>query len=64
MKIDFVSIVDKTGRTSSLMVGKHYSGLKMTVIGVLPHDSEIAPKTLEDCDKLIAFLQEWRKTQI
>lgn len=62
MELEFISLIDQTDRTSSLLVDKKIN--KLVVVGELPHRSEIVPKSLEDCDKLIAFLKEWRKTQI
>lgn len=62
MKLEFISLIDQTGRTSSLLADKKIN--KLVVVGGLPHCSEIIPNSIDDCDKLIKFLQEWRKTQI
>ena len=47
-KYILVSVIDETGRTSTLDLGNPEL---MTVIGILPHGSEIQPKTVKDAQK-------------
>ncbi len=50
----FISVVDQTGRTSTLSLEK--DGIQ--IIGVLNHCDIINPKTREDAQKLINYLSE------
>lgn len=56
--LKWISIVDNYKRTSSLEV----SGNKIIVVGGLPHGSEIQPKSKEDADNLIEWLENWKKS--
>ncbi len=51
MPLEFISLVDDTGRTSSLQINPE----TLTVIGVLPHGTEIRLRGSEDSEKL----REW-----
>ena len=53
--LQWVSIVDDTGRTSSLEVG----GNVVRVVGNLPHNTEIVPKSESDARRLVAWLEQW-----
>ena len=53
--LQWVSIVDDTGRTSSLEV----SGDVVCVVGVLPHNTVFVPKSEADARRLIAWLERW-----
>ncbi len=57
----FIDIVDHTGRTSALGVNMrgHEDGLE--IIGGLPHCYSIQPKNSVEANKLIAWLEEWKK---
>ena len=53
--LQWVSIVDDTGRTSSLEVG----GNVVRVVGELPHNAAFVPKSEADARRLIAWLERW-----
>lgn len=56
MKRKYVSIIDDTGRTSSLDVTFTDT---FTVVGVLPHNSEIQPASIKDAEKFIKWLKNY-----
>ena len=56
----FISIFEpKTGRTSSLGVNTKENCLD--VVGNLEHYSAIQPKTINDANALIKWLEDWKK---
>jgi hypothetical protein len=62
--LDFINIREpKTGRTSSLKIhGRRDNGI-LSVVGGLEHNTDFVPNTMEDANKLIAWLEEWIKTK-
>jgi len=50
----FISIVDEIGRTSCIEIVNEDV---LVVVGVLKHNTEFAPKTVEDAEKLIDWLE-------
>lgn len=64
--LTFISLQHTDGQTSSLAIHgiKKNGELTMSVVGGLSHNTDFTPKSIDDCDKLIEFLKEWRKTQI
>lgn len=46
-------------RISSLAITDKHSGLE--VVGVLPHNYVFEPASIEDADKMIEWLQNWKK---
>ncbi len=54
--LEFISVVDETGRTSSLALNHGGKNDTLRVVGVLSHCSEIKPTTSQDRDKLVNFL--------
>jgi len=59
MSLQFITLRDATGRASSLAIGMRGVNPKfLTVVGVLPHNSDIKPDTEEDRQLLIKWLQE------
>ena len=63
--LDFIDLREtSTGRTSSLSIyGKQKDSDKLRITGGLMHRDKIVPNTVQDADKLILWLQEWKKTQ-
>jgi len=63
--LDFIDLVEpSTGRTSSLAIyGKRKDSDKLRITGGLEHGDKMIPKTVQDADKLINWLLEWKKTQ-
>lgn len=57
----FVAVRDQSGRVSSIEVSKPDA---LEIVGVLPHCSKIVPASVEDADKLVAWLSEWRTSQM
>ncbi len=53
----FITILDNTGRQSSLEVS---SNKTIEVVGGLSHCLKFAPLTNQDADNLIAWLQQWK----
>jgi len=58
----FIDLIDETGRVSSLGVygKKKQDDLTITVIGGLSHGLDFAPKSIDDANRLIAWLEEWK----
>lgn len=59
MKNNFITVIDETGRKSSFLVNNN----KLEVIGVLPHCTKIQPANIQEANKLIKFLKEWKKSK-
>lgn len=62
--LDFISLKSVNedsdeSRTSSLAITDRHSGLE--VVGVLPHNYVFEPASIKDADKMIEWLQEWKK---
>ena len=60
--LDFITVRDTDGRASSLSIyGRHDKPVPaLQIVGNLEHSARIAPDTIQDCDKLIAWLNEWK----
>jgi hypothetical protein len=62
--LDFITVRDvKTGRASSLSIHGRRDEGALTVVGNLEHNARIVPDTVADCDKWIAWLQDWKGAQ-
>lgn len=63
--LEFITLLNvKTERTSSLGIGgRQDDPTALTVIGNLEHNDRIVPKTPEDAERLIQWLQEWKAHQ-
>lgn len=65
--LQFITLVDENKRTSTLAIhGKRQdqdNTFALAVVGVIDHNRLIEPASVEDCDNLIAWLQEWRERQ-
>lgn len=60
--LNWIDVIEpKTGRTSALAIGGRDDNGLLTVTGVLPHGTQIEPKTRADADKLIEWLQAWKE---
>lgn len=64
-ELAFIDLIEpKTGRVSSLTIyGKRDDGT-MRVTGGLEHMAGIAPRSNEDADKLIAWLEDWKRKNV
>lgn len=64
--LEFIDLLEPaTGRASSLSTygtRKEYAD-KLGITGGLSHGSLVVPKTVQDADKLIQWLQDWRQSQ-
>lgn len=62
--LDFISLFEpKSGRTSSLgSYGNHHENC-LCITGGLSHGAMVEPNSVHDADKLIAWLQDWKKDQ-
>ena len=63
--LEFITILNvKTKRTSSMSIGgRQDDPIALTIVGNLEHSDRIVPKTTEDADRLIKWLQEWKASQ-
>jgi len=65
--LDFIDLLEPaTGRKSSLSIygqRKEYAD-KIGITGGLSHGSLIVPASVHDADKLIAWLQDWKSSQV
>lgn len=60
--LSFIDVTDiNTERKSSIMTGGKRDKGALCIIGNLEHAAEIVPASRDDADKLIAWLQEWKK---
>lgn len=59
--LQFITLRDNTGRATSLSFGGREDNQRLTVVGVLPHYCQVEPDSIEDADKWINWLQEWKK---
>jgi hypothetical protein len=60
--LDYITVRDTTGRASSLGIyGRQDNPPMLQVVGNLEHCARFVPDTVADCDKLIAWLQEWKE---
>lgn len=60
--LDFISLTEpETRRVSSLGIYGNRDDGTMRVIGGLSHQAGIVPSTKADADKMIAWLQDWKK---
>lgn len=58
--LNWINIVDQSQRVSSLLIDDKKPN-KLAVIGGLNHGALFEPQTTRDADKLIKFLQSWKK---
>lgn len=54
MNLKFISLIDSAGRASSLLIQEDY----LTVVGGLPHGTDMRPRTSKDAHKLISWLKK------
>jgi hypothetical protein len=60
MALKWIDLMDTSGRASSLEISEHAT---IRVTGGLEHNSKIFPKTVQDANNLIAWLERWRNQQ-
>lgn len=59
--LDFITVVDTNKRQSSLGIHGRKTTDTLRVTGILEHGAEIEPASIQDADKWIAWLQEWKE---
>lgn len=58
--LEFITIVDLSGRTSSLSIGGRRDNGTLVVVGGLSHNAEFEPDSIADANRLIKWLEEWK----
>jgi hypothetical protein len=56
--LTFIEIIDENGRVSSLSIFGNRDNKKLNVVGSLPHRAAFIPKTENDRNKLVKWLNE------
>jgi hypothetical protein len=60
MALKWIDLMDTKGRASSLEISDQAT---IRITGGLEHNSRIFPKTVQDANHLIAWLEVWRTQQ-
>jgi hypothetical protein len=62
-KLNWIDLVDETGRTSALSIGGRLNpdNKWLGVTGGLTHGLNFQPKDVANADKMIQWLENWKK---